>query len=107
VATAEQQQALAAFGQAALGAFSEVESNLDLGGVLTQQLNLLNEAAQEASEAYRIAQARYREGETDLLDVLTIQQRVLTADTNRVSVQRSLLEQRVNLHLALGGSWTD
>ena len=107
VATAEQQQALAAFGQAALGAFSEVESNLDLGGVLTQQLNLLNEAAQEASEAYRIAQARYREGETDLLDVLTIQQRVLTADTNRVSVQRSLLEQRVNLHLALGGSWTE
>ncbi len=37
--------------------------------------------------------------------MLTIQQRVFTADTNLVSVDRLLLEQRVNLHLALGGSW--
>ncbi len=55
--------------------------------------------------AYRIAELRYKEGESDLLDMLTVQQRVFTADTNLLSVDRLLLEQRVNLHLALGGSW--
>ena len=105
IATVEQEQALALYGQAALNAFGEVETNLDRGTVLARRRTELEIAAQEAKEAYRIAELRYKEGESDLLDVLTVQQRVFTADTNLVSVDRLLLEQRVNLHLALGGSW--
>ncbi|MGJ8664541.1 MAG: TolC family protein [Marinicella sp.] len=52
-----------------------------------------------------IAQIRYKEGETDLLDVLTIQQRVTSAESNLIAIKRAVLEQRVNLHLALGGNW--
>jgi len=40
-----------------------------------------------------------------LLSVLTIQQRVISAKSALSSVERLLLEQRVNLNLALGGSW--
>lgn len=105
IATAEQEQALAAFGQAAINAFSELEVNLDQGVVLEQRLVALDEAADQAEKAHRIARHRYTEGEEDLLSVLTIQQRVINAESTRSSVERLLLEQRVNLNLALGGSW--
>ena len=105
ISTAEQKQAVAAYGQTALEAFGEVESNLDQGVVLDQRENSLTEAASEAKEAYRVARLRYDEGETDLIDVLSIQRRVFATESNLVSVERLRLEQRVNLNLALGGSW--
>lgn len=105
ISTAEQKQAVAAYGQAALEAFQEVESGLDQSIVLRDQETSLKEASTEADEALRIAQLRHVEGETDLLDVLTIQQRVFSADSNLVSIERARLEQWVNLNLALGGSW--
>ncbi|MEM9553341.1 MAG: efflux transporter outer membrane subunit [Acidobacteriota bacterium] len=105
IATADQEQALALYGQAALDAFREVESALDAGGVLERRETELETAAEQAREAYRIADLRYREGESDLLDTLNIQRRVLAAESNLVTVRRLLLAQRVDLHLALGGSW--
>lgn len=105
IATAEQEQALAAYGQAALDAFSELETNLDQGVVVAQRAVDLEEAAREAEKAFRIASLRYEEGEEDLLSVLTIQQRVINTKSALSSVERLLLEQRINLNLALGGSW--
>ncbi len=105
IATAEQEQALAAYGQAALNAFSELETSPDQGVVVAQRAVELQEAAREAENAFRIASLRYKEGEEDLLSVLTIQQRVIRANSALSSVERLLLEQRVNLNLALGGSW--
>ena len=107
VASADQEQALAAYGQAAITAFSELESNLDQGVVLQQRIFDLKEASVEAAKAFRIARLRYDEGEEDLLSVLTIQQRVIGAKSSLSSVERLLLEQRLNLNLALGGSWSD
>ncbi len=105
IATADQERALAAYGQVALKAFSELEEYLDQGVVVAQRAVDLQEAAREADKAYRIARLRYEEGEEDLLSVLTIQQRVIRAKSALSSVDRLLLEQRVNLNLALGGSW--
>lgn len=105
ISTAEQKQAVAAYGQAALEAFQEVESGLDQSVVLKSQEASLIDAAQNANEAYRSANLQYQEGETSLLDVLVIQQRVFSADSNRVSIERARLDQWVNLNLALGGSW--
>ena len=107
IATADQEQALAAYGQAAISAFNELETNLDQGVVLQQRIAELNVAATEAANAFRIAQLRYEEGEEELLNVLSIQQRVIGAKSSLSSVERLLLEQRVNLNLALGGSWDD
>jgi len=105
ISTAAQEQALAAYAQAALNAFSELETNLDQGVVVAQRVVDLQEASREADNAFRIARLRYEEGEEDLLSVLTIQQRVIRAKSALSSVERLLLEQRVNLNLALGGSW--
>ncbi|WP_395375823.1 efflux transporter outer membrane subunit [Marinicella sp. W31] len=104
-ATAEQKQALASYGQTALNVFQEVESSLDLGSELESRLKLLELSASEAQKALNIVQLRYNSGETDLLDVLTVQQRVTSAESNLISLKRNILDQRVNLHLALGGQW--
>lgn len=103
IATAEQQQALASYAQTALGAFSEVETNLDLANTLVQRESALSQAVNAAEKAHRIAELRHKEGEIALIDLLAMQQRVLSANSSRVSVQRLALEQRVNLFLALGG----
>ena len=105
IATVDQEQALIAYGQAAINAFSELETNLDQGVVVQQRIDDLQEAMVEAEKAFRLARLRYDEGEEDLLSLLTIQQRVIGARSSLSSVERLLLEQRVNLHLALGGGW--
>ena len=105
VATAEQEQALAAYGQAALDAFSELETNLDQGVVVQQRIVDLKVAAAEAENAFRIARLLYLEGEEDLLSTLIIQNREIAAKSSLSIAKRLLLEQRVNLNLALGGSW--
>lgn len=105
VTTADQKQALAIYGETVLNAFNEVETLLAQGDVLDRREKQLEEAMQQAKEAYRIADLRYQAGETELLDALSIQQRLTAAMSDLVTVQRLLLEQRVNLHLALGGQW--
>jgi len=107
IATADQEQALAAYGQAAINAFSEFEANLDQGAVVQQRISDLQDAAAEAENAFRIARLRYEEGEEELLSVLSIQQRVIGAKSSLSNANRLLLEQRVNLNLALGGSWNN
>lgn len=105
VATADQERALAAYGQTALNAFREVEMLLDQGLVFEQQVVALSEAVTESEAAFRIVTRRYEEGEESLLSVLTIQRRVNAAKASLSTAQRLLLEQRINLNLALGGSW--
>ena len=104
-ANAEQKQAIAIYGQTALNAFQEVENSLDQNIVLRDQSEALYESAEEANKALRVVRLRYDEGETDLLDVLTIQQRVFTADADLVSIERARLDEWIGLNLALGGSW--
>lgn len=105
IATAEQKQALAAYAQAALTAFSDVENALDQGVVIDQRQVQLIEVEKESAKAYRIAKLRYEAGETALLDLMQIQQGLVSAKSNLATVQRLAIAQRVNLNLALGGSW--
>ncbi len=105
IATVEQKQAISNYAQKALTAFSEVENNLDQGRVLANRETALSEAQRQSSKAYRIAELRYKEGETELLDTLQIQQQAIAAESNLLSIKRLQLEQRINLYMALGGSW--
>ena len=106
-ANAEQKQAIAGYGQTVLDAFEEVETGLDRNVVLRERAVDLEVAADEANTALRIVNLRYEEGETDLLDVLTIQQRVFSADADLVSIKRSQLDEWIGLNLALGGDWNE
>ncbi len=105
IANIEQQQAIDAYRQSALTAFSEVEQTLDNGLDLTRRVEALKEAYLQSKEALRIANIRYQEGENELLETLQIQQQMMSAKSSLLSARRSQLEQQVNLYLALGGDW--
>jgi NodT family efflux transporter outer membrane factor (OMF) lipoprotein len=102
---AARSEALEGYVQTVLTAFQEVENGLDQIAILERRERALRDAAEAANRALSLARLRYREGETDLLDVLTIQSTTFAADSALVKVQRQRLDQWVNLNLALGGSW--
>jgi len=102
---ADQKAAVATYAQAALSAFSEVETALDQRVVLKERNDALTESLKAAEEALRIANLQFSEGEIALIDVLSIQQRMFSARRNLLSIQRTALSQHVNLNLALGGDW--
>jgi outer membrane protein TolC len=59
----------------------------------------------ESENALKIANLQFNEGEISLLDVLILQQRLFSARSNLLSIQRASLTQFVDMNLALGGSW--
>ena len=105
-ASAEQRQAVAGYGQTVLDAFGEVEAGLDRLGTLDERSESTAVSAEAASGALDISRLRYEEGETDLLEVLSIQQRLFAAEADLSSLQRARLENWVRLNLALGGDWS-
>lgn len=102
---ADEKEALATLQQTVLDAFSEVESALANERHLAARERSLSEAVKLAEEADQSARADYGQGLGDLLTVLTAQTRLLQARSQRITVQRLRLENRVNLHLALGGDY--
>ena len=104
-ATAEQEAALALFGQAALRAFSEVESSLANEPVLADQQRHLEAVLAQDTEALRLGRMRYEGGATDLLHVLEMQTRVLNSQFALVGIRNDRLANRIALHLALGGGF--
>jgi NodT family efflux transporter outer membrane factor (OMF) lipoprotein len=104
-ATAEQQTALALFGQTALRAFSEVESSLAKEQLLADQQKYLEAVLAQDTEALRLGRVRYDLGATDLLHVLQLQARQLSTQFDLIGIRNDRLANRVALHLALGGGF--
>ena len=105
IETAQQEEALAAYGMTALKAFAEVEEGLANETLLREQQDYLEVALAEATEALRIAQDQFDVGRVDLLSVLQQQGQVVAARVQLLNVRDQRLQQRVDLHLALGGSF--
>lgn len=103
--TAEQQTALALFGQTALRAFSEVESSLASEQLLADQQQYLESVLSQDTEALRLGRVRYEAGAEDLLHVLQLQARQLNTQFELIDIRNDRLANRVALHLALGGGF--
>lgn len=103
---AQTRQALARYQSAVLRAFAEVESVLAAEKNLGRREERLREAAEQSSAALQLAQDRYQAGLDSFITVLEAQRRSLEADTQLVTVRRVRLENRVDLHLALGGGFS-
>jgi NodT family efflux transporter outer membrane factor (OMF) lipoprotein len=103
--TAEQQAAIADYGKVGIRAFGEVEGALAASTTADQREDILVRAVRENERGLELANIKYRVGSIDLRGV---QQQQLALYSSRVSllgVQSERLIQRVNLHLALGGSF--
>ncbi|MCP4333686.1 MAG: TolC family protein [Gammaproteobacteria bacterium] len=104
-ATASQQAAIAAYGAAALKAFEEVETALTNERLLAEREGFLQGIVSNEFQAYEIERIRYDAGATDILSVLQIQSRWIGDRIALLRLQNERLAQRINLHLALGGSF--
>ena len=103
--TAEQKQAVADYARVSLRAFSEVEDALSNGFALADRETILATAVSENARGLELANVRYRVGSSDLRSVQQQQLALYAAQVSLVRVQAERLVQRVNLHLALGGSF--
>jgi len=105
VRTAEQKQALAEYGRVGARAFGEVESALSTGFALEEREAILTQSVADNARALELANVRYRVGTGDLRAVSQQSLALHAARTALLRVQAERLVQRVNLHLALGGSF--
>jgi NodT family efflux transporter outer membrane factor (OMF) lipoprotein len=103
---ARQTELLADYRKAVFSAFSDVETSLGQVSSLADRERLTNEQEVNAAEAYRIAELQYREGVTDLLNVLQTQQTLFSAQDQLVQIRLARLQAGIGLYRALGGGWT-
>ena len=105
IRNAEQKQAVAAYASAGLRAFNEVEGALSAENTLRDRAVILDASVRDNQRALELTQIQFRVGSVDLQ---AVEQRQLTLYSSRMArlrVQTEQLAQRVNLHLALGGSF--
>jgi NodT family efflux transporter outer membrane factor (OMF) lipoprotein len=103
--TAEQKQAVAEYGRVGARAFGEVENALSAEFNLDAREAILKQAVADNTRALELADIRYKVGSGDLRAVQQQQLALAAARTALLRVQGERLVQRVNLHLALGGSF--
>ncbi|TXI22963.1 MAG: efflux transporter outer membrane subunit [Nitrosomonas sp.] len=87
-----------------LNAFREVEQALATEEWLREQEKMLREAVHQISASRELALYSYRLGYIQILTLLDSYRSALNAQSAHLAVQRQLLNNRINLYLALGGS---
>ena len=107
LAESQVEAAIAAFAQTVLRALTEVEMALAAEGFLAQQEEALTISAGEALAARRLAEERYRRGLSGLIAMLESQRLAYSAESQLMAVRRQRLDNRVDLHLALGGGFEE
>ena len=105
IRTAEQKQAVAAYAVVGQRAFSEVENALAAEIVAREREQILAQTLADSRRALEIVQTQFKVGSTDLRFVTQRQLALNATQSAVVRVQTEQRVQRVNLHLALGGTF--
>ncbi|MEI2418198.1 efflux transporter outer membrane subunit [Orrella sp. JC864] len=107
IAQGQRDEALYAYAQTALNALAEVESALAVDALLREREAALDASAGAAEQAVHVSLNRYLQGIDPFLNVLESQQRALDGRSAYLSARHARLENRIALHLALGGGFED
>jgi NodT family efflux transporter outer membrane factor (OMF) lipoprotein len=105
IRTVEQKQAVAAYASVGLRAFGEVENALSAELAARDRERILAETLTHSQRALDIVQTQFKVGSTDLRFVNERQLALNTTSAALIRMQAEQRVQRVNLHLALGGSF--
>ncbi len=97
--------AVATFSGLALRAFREVESALATEHSLAEQERFLETELKQANLAENQAYRDYSQGSVGILSVLEAQRRAFNARSSMISLRNSRIQNRIDLHLALGGDF--
>jgi NodT family efflux transporter outer membrane factor (OMF) lipoprotein len=96
---------VAGYRQTVLTAFQQVEDNLAAVRILSQQIELQQEAEKSAERFLELANARYYTGVDTYLNVLVAQTTLLSNQQNLASLRTQAMTASVQLIQALGGGW--
>lgn len=96
---------VAAYRQAVLTGFQEVEDNLAALRILEQEAQVQNEALQSARLSVALTINQYKAGIVSYLDVITVQTTALGSERTAVDLQNRRLVACILLIKALGGGW--
>ena len=105
IRTAEQKQAVAAYAVVGSRAFGEVENALAAEIAAREREQILTQTLADNQRALEIVQTQFKVGSTDLRFVTQRQLALSGTQAALIRVQAEQRVQRVNLHLALGGSF--
>lgn len=104
-AQADHDAAVAAYRQAVLTSFQQVEDNLVALRVMAEEAQYREEAAAQAELALKLANDRYMNGVTSYLEVVTAQATALSNELTVVELLTKRLTADINLIKSLGGNW--
>jgi multidrug efflux system outer membrane protein len=104
-AEAVEQQTLAQYQFSVQNAFRETLDALVSQRKARETFEAEQARVQALSSALKLAQLRYDNGVSSLLDVLDAERGLLDAELNRIEAQRAQLAATADLVLALGGGW--
>ena len=107
LADATQQEYVAAYQNAALNAYADVEFALTQVANTGRAEDHLRRLIVAAQEAFQISELQYRQGATDLLNVLQAQQTLFSAQDQLVQTVLANRLATIHLYEALGGGWTE
>ncbi len=105
IRTLKQKEAVVDYARMALRALSDVESALATTQALSDRERLLSQVLDDGQRTLTLVKASYRVGRGDMRAVQQQAVSVNAARLNLLQVQSDERIQRVNLHLALGGSF--
>ena len=104
---ARYEELLQNYRKAVVSAFSNVEDALAATQRTAEQQQSQQAAVDKARRAYELALLQYRVGSTDLLNVLTTENTLFTANDQLAQVRIARMQALVSLYKALGGGWQD
>ena len=104
-ATAEQKIAIENYRNTVLNAYREVENALALEQQLATRYAYISTMVKEYKTTYDMTKKNYEIGQGTYIDVLTVQAKWISAQIQKLQIHKERLINRVNLHLALGGSF--
>jgi outer membrane protein TolC len=96
---------VAAYRQASLDAFQQVEGNLAALRILNDEAGTQRAAVEAAERSLELSMNRYKGGIVTYLEVVTAQTVALENERAAVDIARRRMDASVSLIKALGGCW--
>lgn len=101
----EAESAYASLVKTTLNAFEEVENSLSRESLLLEQQTAIKEAVKLAEGGLNLALDRYQSGIENYTTVLQSQRSLFDSMQNEINIRNALLQNRIGIHLALGGDF--
>jgi outer membrane protein TolC len=105
IAWANYREAVATYRQNVINGYREVEDNLAATRILNDERNSQRVAAEAAVRSQQQTEQRYRGGISLYLEVVTAQDKALTAQQSELNIRERQLSAAIQLIKALGGDW--